>query len=64
MGEMKFYHMRHGFHNNETDDLDFYTDDITVDDIMITAMIQMDSTGPVKKLYPILYCTISLARVQ
>ena len=52
MGEMKFYQMRHGLHNNKTHDLDLYTYDITLNEIIITAMIQLDNTGHLRKSCP------------
>lgn len=46
---MKFYQMRHWYKDRKIHALDFYTSDMMVDEIIITAMIQVDDTGHLRK---------------
>ena len=50
MRGMKFYQMRHRYHDRKEHALDLYTDDMTVDKIIITALIQLEDTGHFKKM--------------
>ena len=50
MRGMKFYQMRHRYHDRKEHALDLYTEDMTVDEIIITAMIQLEDTGHFNKM--------------
>ena len=47
---MKFYQMRHRYHDKKIHALDLYTHDMTVDELIITAMIQLEDTGHFQKM--------------
>ena len=47
---MKFYQTRHRYHDKKTHALDLYTHNMTVDEIIITAMIQLEDTGHFQKM--------------
>ena len=50
MRGMKFYQMRHRYEDKKRHALDLYTSDMTVDEIIITAMIQLEDTGHFQKM--------------
>ena len=50
MRGMKFYQMHHHYHDRKVHALDLYTNDMTVDEIIITAMIQLEDTGHFNKV--------------